>query len=108
MTQLRGLDEAERFIAAGIPLVASIAANPNKLSGFLFDKGTNGHLLVIVGFDAKGNVVVNDPAETSDSTVQKTYDRAGFERAWLPATGGIVYVLKPASAALPPSLGGNW
>jgi hypothetical protein len=109
VTQLRGLDEAERFIAAGIPLVASVAANPNKLTGFLFDKGTNGHLLVIVGFDAHGDVVVDDPAETSDATVQKTYDRAEFERAWLPATGGIVYVMHPASVPLPPSLGGgNW
>jgi hypothetical protein len=108
VTQLRGLDEAELFIKAGIPLVASVAANPNKLTGFLFDKGTNGHLLVIVGFDANGDVVVNDPAETSDATVRKTYNRTDFERAWLPATGGIVYVMKPTSLALPPSFGGNW
>ena len=64
VTQLRGLNEAEQFIRAGIPLVASVAANPNKLTGFLLDKGTNGHLLVIVGFTASGNVVVNDPAAT--------------------------------------------
>ena len=108
VTQLRGLDEAEQFIKAGIPLVASVAANPNQLSGFLFDKGTNGHLLVIVGFTKNGDVVVNDPASTSDATVQHVYDRAEFERAWLPATGGIVYVMHPASVPLPPATGGNW
>jgi Peptidase_C39 like family len=108
VTQLRGLNEAEQFIKAGIPLVASVAANPNKLTGFLLDKGTNGHLLVIVGFTASGGVVVNDPAATSDATVQRVYDRAEFERAWLPASGGIVYVMRPASVPLPPSFGGNW
>ena len=108
VTQLRGLNEAEQFIKAGIPLVASVAANPNKLTGFLFDKGTNGHLLVIVGFTSTGDVVVNDPAATSDATVQRVYDRAEFERAWLPATGGIVYVMRPASVSLPPFSGGNW
>ena len=108
VTQLRGLNEAEQFIKAGIPLVASVAANPNKLTGFLFDKGTNGHLLDIVGFTSNGDVVVNDPASTSDSTVTHVYDRAEFEQAWLPATGGIVYVMKPASVPLPASFGGNW
>jgi hypothetical protein len=108
VTQLRGLNEAEQFIKAGIPLVASVAANPNKLTGFLLDKGTNGHLLVIVGFTASGDVVVNDPAAKSDATVQRVYDRAEFERTWLPASGGIVYVLRPAGVPLPPSFGGNW
>lgn len=108
VTQLRGLDEAEQFVRAGIPLVASVAANPNKLTGFLLDKGTNGHLLVIVGFTKSGDPIVNDPASTSDATVQHVYARAEFERAWLPASGGIVYVLKPVWLALPPSFGGNW
>jgi Peptidase_C39 like family len=109
VTQLRSLAEAEQFVKAGIPLVASIAANPNKLTGFLFDKGTNGHLLVIRGFTARGDVVANDPAAEDDASVRRVYDRAEFERAWLPASGGIVYVLyDPAKATLPPSLGGNW
>jgi hypothetical protein len=108
VTQLRGLNEAEQFIKAGIPLVASVAANPNKLTGFLLDKGTNGHLLVIVGFTASGDVLVNDPAAARDEDVQRVYDRAEFERAWLPASGGIVYVMRPASVPLPVSFGGNW
>jgi hypothetical protein len=108
VTQLHSLAEAEQFVKAGIPLVASVAFNPNKLTGFLFDKGTNGHLLVIVGFTASGDPIVNDPASTSDATVRHVYDRTQFEQAWLPATGGIVYVVHPASVPLPPAPDGNW
>jgi hypothetical protein len=110
VTQLRSPTEAEQFIKAGIPLVASIAAEPNKFTGFLF-RGTDGHLLVIVGFTKAGDVVVNDPAETSDAAVRKGYNRTEFERAWLNATGGIVYVIRPGSKAPPPNTPGatpNW
>ncbi|PYX95589.1 MAG: hypothetical protein DMG71_08685, partial [Acidobacteria bacterium] len=63
VTQLRSLYEAEQFIKAGIPLVASLAFQPNKLSGFLF-RSTSGHLLTIIGFTATGDVISNDPAST--------------------------------------------
>ena len=105
--QLHSLAEAEQFIKAGIPLVASIAFEPNKLDGFLF-RGTDGHLLVIGGFTADGNVISYDPASSSDATVRHVYDRAQLEKAWMAATGGIVYVIHPASVALPPSPLGNW
>ena len=107
VTQLHSLREAEQFIKAGIPLVASIAFTSNKLDGFLF-KSTSGHLLVIVGFMANGDPVVNDPAATSDATVQRVYDRAQFEQNWMTSTGGIVYVIHPSSKSLPPSPLGNW
>jgi hypothetical protein len=107
VTQLHSLAEAEQFVKAGIPLVASIAFEPNKLDGFLF-RGTDGHLLVIGGFTADGNVISYDPAAASDATVRRVYDRAQFEKAWMTATGGIVYVIHPAAVALPPSPLGNW
>jgi hypothetical protein len=107
VTQLHSLAEAEQFIKAGIPLVASIAFQPNKLDGFLF-RGTDGHLLVIGGFTAGGDVISYDPASSSDGTVRHVYARAQFEKAWMTATGGIVYVIHPASVTLPPSPLGNW
>ena len=106
VTQLHSLAEAEQFVKAGIPLVASLAFQPNKLDGFLF-RGTNGHLLVIGGFTASGDVISYDPAATSDDKVRRVYDRAQFEKAWMTATGGIVYVIHPSSVPLPPSPG-NW
>jgi hypothetical protein len=107
VTQLRGLTEAEQFIKAGIPLVASIAFQPNKLDNFLF-RGTDGHLLVIGGFTPSGDVISYDPAAKDDGSVKRIYDRAQFEKAWMTATGGIVYVIHPPSVPLPPSPLGNW
>src|SRR5919199_4230 len=102
VTQLRSLAEAEQFLRAGIPLVASIASRPGELDGFLFSGGTNGHLVVIVGFDAAGNPIVNDPAAWTDSTVRRVYDRAQFERVWLRGSAGTVYVIHPPEVPLPP------
>jgi hypothetical protein len=60
-----------------------------------------GHLLVIVGFTATGDVVVNDPASPSRSGVRRTYDRAELEAAWLGGSGGTVYVIHDEAHALP-------
>ena len=111
VTQLRSLAEAESFIAAGIPLVASITVGPNALPGFLFGQGSEGHILVIRGFTASGDVVANDPAATSNARVRRVYDRAAFERSWLLGSYGVVYVIHPASVPLPTRPGGlpaNW
>jgi hypothetical protein len=106
VTQLHNLREAEPFIKAGIPLVASVAWNSNKLDGGI--KSTNGHLLVIEGFTAGGSkVIVNDPASDTNAQVKHFYDREQFERAWIPASGGIVYVIRPASVGTPPLTANN-
>ncbi|HEV8535428.1 MAG TPA: peptidase C39 family protein [Candidatus Limnocylindria bacterium] len=99
--QLRSLNEAERYIAARVPLVASISHAPGALPGFLNNAGTNGHLLVIIGFTASGDVIANDPAAVSDATVRRVYPRAAFERAWLGGSGGVVYVIAPPDRVPP-------
>jgi len=102
VTRLRSLTEAEQFIAAGIPLVASVSFTSGKLTGAGY--GTNGHLLVICGFTSDGNVVVNDPAShllADNAQVRVVYDRAEFENVWVPHSGGLVYVIHPAGHALP-------
>ena len=106
VTRLRSLAEAEQFIAAGIPLVASIAFGSGELGGAPIS-ASNGHLLVITGFTASGDVVVNDPAAPTNATVRRTYSRAQLERAWLDASGGVVYVVHDAAHPLPASAG-NW
>jgi hypothetical protein len=99
VTQLHDLTEAEAFIKDGIPLVASVAWHSNQLDGGI--KSTNGHLLVIGGFTGNGDVIAYDPASSDDGTVRHVYDRAQFERAWIPASGGIVYVDRPAGWRTP-------
>lgn len=100
VTRLHNLRDAEAFIKAGIPLVASIAFAKGELDGAPISS-TPGHLLVIRGFTAGGRVIANDPAASSNSTVRRIYSRAQFERAWLRGSGGVVYVIRPTSRALP-------
>jgi hypothetical protein len=100
VTQLHNLREAEPFIKAGIPLVASVAWQPNKLDGASI-KSTNGHLLVIGGFLGNGDVIAYDPASPTNADVRHVYNREQFERAWIPASGGIVYVDRPVGYATP-------
>lgn len=108
VTRLTSLRDAERFIAAGIPLAASISFSRGQLSGAPIS-ATAGHLVVIAGFTANGNVVVNDPAAPNNSTVRRTYDRGQFERAWLTRSSGTVYVVRDAAHPLPArSAGLNW
>ena len=102
VTRLRSLTEAEQFIKAGIPLVVSVSFKENELDGAGY--GTNGHLLVIVGFTESGDVVVNDPAshlKQSNDEVRTVYDREQFENVWIPHSGGITYVVHPRDVAVP-------
>ncbi len=100
VTRLTSLREAERFIAAGIPLAASIRFSRGQLTGAPIGS-TSGHLVVIAGFTSSGNVVVNDPAAPTDASVRRTYDRGQFERAWLRGSSGTVYVVRDAAHPLP-------
>jgi Peptidase_C39 like family len=96
VTRLEDLRAAERYVAAGIPLVASISFASGELTGAPIS-ATAGHLLVIVGFTSTGDVVVNDPASRSRSGVRRVYDRAELEAAWLGGSGGTVYVIHDAA-----------
>ncbi len=105
VTQLHNLREAEPFIRAGIPLVASVAWESNKLDGGI--KSTNGHLMVIGGFMGNGDVIAYDPASPDNAHVRHVYNREQFEKAWIPASGGIVYVDRPVDWPDVPDLTAN-
>jgi hypothetical protein len=106
VTRLPDLRDAERFIDAGIPLVASVAYPDGALKGAPV-RGTDGHLVVIRGFTAQGDVVTNDPAAPTERTVRRTYDRGQFEKAWL-SSGGTVYVVHRDDQPLPAGSKGAW
>lgn len=110
------IEQVERWIDAGIPVIASVAWNNNhsgqRLSGAPL-RVSYGHLLVIRGFTRSGDVIVNDPAGADDSKVRRVYDRAEFERAWLRnpySSGGAVYLIHPRGWATPGSYAarGSW
>lgn len=103
VTRLRSLTEAEAFIAAGLPLAATVSFTEQSLTGAGY--ATDGHLLTIVGFTGTGDVICNDPAShsiASNDEVRVVFDRRQFERVWLGASGGVVYVVHPDDVPLPP------
>ncbi|GAB3142211.1 peptidase C39 family protein [Microbispora hainanensis] len=107
VTRLRSLAELERFIAAGIPVITSQAFRDHELPGAGYSTG--GHIMVVTGFTADGDVIANDPAAPDDDGVRRVYPRAAFESVWLRATssGGIAHIVHPPGTPLPES-GGNW
>ncbi|MBE1878837.1 N-acetylmuramoyl-L-alanine amidase [Myceligenerans pegani] len=109
VTRLRSLAEAEKFVAAGIPLVVSVNFAEEEMpeAGY----GTDGHLLTIVGFTEDGDPVVNDPNKDTNEQVRNVYTRENFERVWQTSTDGLTYVLHPRKVKLPPNTSGatpNW
>jgi hypothetical protein len=109
VTRLRSLVEAERFVAAGIPLVVSVNFAEDEMpeAGY----GTNGHLLTIVGFTGDGDPIVNDPNKATNAGVRNVYTRENFERVWQTSTDGLTYVIHPHDVKLPPNVPGatpNW
>jgi hypothetical protein len=57
--------------------------------------------MVIGGFMGDGRVIAYDPASPTNGDVRHIYNREQFERAWIPASGGIVYVDRTPGHALP-------
>ena len=84
-------NEVAALIAQGTPIAISIAAKEGELDGAPYPK-TSGHLLVLCGFDERGDVYVNDPAAGTPELGQLTYRRDQLERVWM-ARGGTSYVL---------------
>ncbi|MEZ5977373.1 MAG: C39 family peptidase [Planctomycetota bacterium] len=85
-----------RRIANDQPLVISITADVGELRGAPY-ASTPGHLLVIRGFDANGDVLVADPAARDGATGLTTYARADLETVWM-RKGGTAYVVEPAAS----------
>ena len=100
VVRLASLARAEEFVAAGVPVIMSVAWSKGALTGVDVDS-TNGHLVVLVGFDSAGNLIINDPATPANETVQRTYLRSEFEPLWLQASGGVVYLIYPQGTSVP-------
>ncbi|MBL8968609.1 MAG: serine hydrolase [Spirochaetaceae bacterium] len=97
------LAELEPFIAAGMPVVLSVSWDGDKgrpLAGAPVPRSA-GHLTLLVGFDGKGDPVMNEPAAKDPSGVRRTYNRRELETRWLESSGGAVYLVVPRGRALP-------
>jgi len=96
------LHDAERWLAAGVPVIASLGWAGGQLPEAPVGS-TNGHLLVMVGVTEQGDVVVNDPAADPrrGQSVRRVYDLGRFESLWLSYSGGTMYIMYPADHPVP-------
>lgn len=79
VSRFNDLTDLERWVGDGLPVAASVSyallkgkANPEK---------GDGHLVVVRGFTAEGDVAINDPG-VRRSRVPRTVKRSDFSRAW--------------------------
>jgi hypothetical protein len=100
VARFTSLAQLEEWIAADVPVVFSLAWGVGELTGAPLPS-SDGHLMVLVGFDAAGNPVLNDPAAASNDSVRRTYLRREFEPLWLEHTNGTVYLIYPSGWPVP-------
>lgn len=97
--QYDSLVPLEYWVKRGVPTVVSIAWNNKSknpkmhLDGADIDS-TGGHLMVVRGFTADGDVIANDPASPTNAAVKHVYKRQQFEYLWLHASAGVVYLIR--------------
>ncbi|MDQ2733241.1 MAG: C39 family peptidase, partial [Armatimonadota bacterium] len=94
VTRFWSLEQVANEIAMGYPVEASIKFSRGELDNSPLHY-SRGHLVVIVGFTAGGDVVCNDPAAYEEATVRRVYRRDQFLHAWLGGSGGVVYLVRP-------------
>jgi hypothetical protein len=89
--RFRRWEEVEEMISRGQPVIASIAFGAGELSGSPTES-SEGHLIVVCGFDGRGNPICNDPAWRSASDGVLVYDRGELARAWF-SNSAVGYVI---------------
>jgi hypothetical protein len=91
LTRFRSWGQVQDEIARGQPVIASIRFGPGTFPSAVLPS-TGGHLIVIRGFNAAGDVIVNDPAskERGNGAVYRADELA---RAWFDH-GGVGYVIR--------------
>lgn len=77
-TSLDGLKEE---IKKGHPVIVGVVYEKGDRSGAPFLESTNGHLLVVIGFDKDGNVLVADPAAPDAKSGITVYKKDEFIKA---------------------------
>ena len=99
VVRLRSFAALEREVEAGRPAVIThryaLADAPREAAL----PATDGHLIVVAGFTAQGDVEVYDPAADPrrGEPVARVYGREELRRTWLlHPPGGIAYLARPA------------
>lgn len=102
VVRLSDIVELEAFVLIGIPVPVSVSYSVLKRET---PRKGDGHLVVCVGFDENGDIIVNDPARSP--SVRWVYPRIDFVKAW-EHSKNTAYLIYPESAVLPPDTHGHW
>ena len=99
--RLSDLAEAEAWLAAGYPLGLSLCYNRLRAKS----REPSGHLVVLVGFTAEGDAIINDPGTRQN--VRKVFPREQLRDAWA-YSKNAAYLVYPVGARLPEDRWGHW
>lgn len=94
VARLSGMDELQEWVEADVPVAISVSAS--MLRGDEPGPG-DGHLIVVVGFNEEGDLIVNDPGR---SQVRRTYLREHVRGAWA-TSENTVYLVYPNTWNVP-------
>lgn len=88
VTRLTDISELETWVVAGVPPIVSLNYDTlrNKPPG-----RDTGHLMVVVGFTAAGDPILNDPGTRDER--QRAFARLDFLHAW-DHSGRTAYIIK--------------
>lgn len=89
--RLPDLEFLDAWIKQGVPVVASVSYA--LLKGKAHAEHGDGHLIVVTGIDAQGQVLINDPGVRLER-VQRTIPLQDFLRAWAHSKN-TVYIIFP-------------
>ena len=90
--RLASVADLENWIARDVPVICSIDARKLRGADAVEEVG---HLVVVVGFTADGDVVLNDPYVRKGQTGRKIIPRENFIRAWQ-HSHNTAYIIYPA------------
>jgi hypothetical protein len=94
------LGQLEAWLAADVPVVISVAWKAGELANAPI-VSSSGHLLIVMGFDESGHVIVADPRAEREDQVRRIYDAAQLEAAWQHNSSGMVYLIHPHGWSVP-------
>ena len=99
LTRFNSLADAYTELNAGRPIIASIQVRKGELPEAPYHS-TDGHLIVLTGFDEAGNFFVNDPAASNETEGRRLYLADHIRQVWLHNTNGTAYLLSPPMSAI--------
>lgn len=102
--RLTDLQELELLIEHDIPVAASVSYA--MLKGNAAPEVGDGHLIVVVGFNPAGDILVNDPG-VQRSKVRRPFAREHFRKAWA-TSHNTLYLVWREDRPLPLNPYGHW